>query len=51
MDLQEHINSCKCFAEGRCPNQSVMERAYLIPQLMDRVDLQACEEFCMYLCA
>ena len=43
MDLQERINSCKCFAEGRCPNQLSMERAYLIPQLMDPRELQACE--------
>ena len=50
MDFREGINSCKCFAEGRCPNQRLMERAYLIPRLMDPVDLQACEEFCMYLC-
>jgi hypothetical protein len=43
MDLQQRINACKCFAEGRCPNQRLLERAYLIPQLMDPRELQACE--------
>lgn len=43
MDLQERINSCRHFAAGTCPNQPLMERAYLIPQLMDRSELMRCE--------
>jgi hypothetical protein len=44
MDLQERINSCRYFAAGICPNQRLMERAYLIPQLMDRSELMRCEQ-------
>jgi hypothetical protein len=44
MDLQERISSCKYFAAGTCPNQTLMERAYLIPQLMDRSELARCEQ-------
>jgi hypothetical protein len=43
MDLQERISSCKYFAAGTCPNQSLLERAYLVPQLMDRSELARCE--------
>jgi hypothetical protein len=48
MDLQERINSCKWFVEGRCPNQRLMERAYLIPQLMDPAELRSCEKLCCH---
>jgi hypothetical protein len=50
MNLPERVNSCKCFAEGRCANQRLMERAYLIPQLIDPMELAACEEFCTHVC-
>jgi len=43
MDLQERINSCPSFAAGECPHQPLMERAYLIPQLMKHEELEACE--------
>lgn len=43
MNLQERINSCRYFAAGTCPNQPLMERAYLIPQLMDRSEIVRCE--------
>jgi hypothetical protein len=43
MDLQERISSCRHFAAGTCPNQPLMERAYLVPQLMDRSELARCE--------
>ncbi len=43
MNLEERISSCKYFAAGTCPNQPLMERAYLIPQLMDRRELMRCE--------
>jgi hypothetical protein len=43
MDFQERIGSCRYFAVGACPHQPLMERAYLIPQLMDRSELLRCE--------
>jgi hypothetical protein len=43
MNLDERIGSCRYFAAGTCPNQPLMERAYLIPQLMDRRELMRCE--------
>jgi hypothetical protein len=44
MDLQERISSCNYFAAGTCPNQSLLERAYLVPQLMDSSELARCEQ-------
>jgi hypothetical protein len=43
MDLHERINSCPSFGAGKCPHQPLMERAYLIPQLMKPEDLETCE--------
>jgi hypothetical protein len=43
MNLHERINSCPNFGAGKCPHQRLMERAYLIPQLMKPEDLETCE--------
>jgi hypothetical protein len=43
MDLQERINSCPSFAAGKCPHQHLMERAYLIPQVMKPEELETCD--------
>jgi hypothetical protein len=43
MDLQERISSCPSFSAGKCPHQRLMERAYLIPQLMKPQELERCE--------
>ena len=51
MDLQERINSCQSFATGKCPNQRLMEKAYLIPQLLDPKELRACENLCTCGCS
>jgi hypothetical protein len=43
MDLEERISSCPSFAAGECPHQLLMERAYLISELMKPDELEACE--------
>jgi hypothetical protein len=44
MDIVDRIGSCRAFAEGKCPCQSLMERFYLVPQLMDPRELRNCEK-------
>jgi hypothetical protein len=46
VDLEERFNSCKCFVSGKCPAQRLMERAYLVPQLLDPRELSAYENLC-----
>jgi hypothetical protein len=43
MDLHEHIRSCASFATGKCPHQRLMEKVYLVPQLMKPQELEMCE--------
>ena len=40
--LEHRINSCHFFREQQCPNQLMMERAYLVPQLLDSEQFQEC---------
>jgi hypothetical protein len=43
MDVQERLSSCPSFGAGDCPHQLLLERAYLIPQLMKPEELKMCE--------
>jgi hypothetical protein len=43
-----HISSCRGFRKGRCPHQKVMERAYLIPQLLAPDTLQEYKNICLH---
>lgn len=38
--------TCHYYADGRCPNQSLIDRAYLIPQLLAPSELAAIETTC-----
>ena len=49
MDLVERINSCRLFAQGKCPHQARMERVYLIFQLNGDGDVFESKAMC-YLC-
>ena len=49
MDLVERINSCRLFAQGKCPHQARMERVYLIFQLIGDDDVFESKAMC-YLC-
>ena len=42
-----HISSCRCFRKGKCPHQELMERAYLIPQLLAPDTIQECRNICL----
>jgi hypothetical protein len=46
MDIVDRIGSCRAFVEGKCPCQSLMERVYLVPQLMNARDLRDCDKAC-----
>jgi hypothetical protein len=37
---------CLLFAERRCPHQEIVERAYLIPQVLTTNDLTECQNTC-----
>lgn len=49
MDLVERINSCRLFAQGKCPHQARMERVYLIFQIIGDGDVFESKAMC-YLC-
>jgi hypothetical protein len=42
------ISSCRGFREGKCPHKEVMERAYLIPQLLAPDTLQDYKNICLH---
>jgi hypothetical protein len=43
-----HISSCRGFRKGKCPHRKVMERAYLIPQLLAPDTLQEYKNICLH---
>jgi hypothetical protein len=38
--------SCQFFRSGQCPEQPTIDRAYLIPQLLDQSELEAAQKMC-----
>ena len=44
--LSFRLRYCKLFEEQKCPYQREMERAYLIPQLLDSAQLREYENLC-----
>ena len=42
------ISSCRGFREGKCPHKEVMERAYLIPQLLASDTLREYRNICLH---
>lgn len=45
--LSSRIQFCKLFRKEECPYQREMERAYLIPQLLDSAQLREYESLCL----
>jgi len=45
--LSSLLKSCKLFGKQKCPYQRKMERAYLIPQLLDSAQLLEYESLCL----
>jgi hypothetical protein len=37
---------CKYYREGHCPQHGVIDKVYLIPQLLDASQVQAAQEIC-----
>jgi len=46
MDIVDRIDSCQSFAEGYCPHQALMERLYLIYQVLRNQELLRSEVRC-----
>ena len=44
--IEHRLNSCELFNGERCPHQVIMERLYLIPQLLDVVETAEYENAC-----
>ncbi len=47
MLVDKRINSCQPFAGARCPHQTIMERVYLCPQLIDPKDFTKYQSICL----
>ena len=45
--LSFRLKCCKLFEKQKCPYQREMERAYLIPQLLDSAQLRKYENLCL----
>jgi len=45
--VDNRINSCQPFAGARCPHQTIMERVYLFPQIIDTKDLSKHHSICL----
>lgn len=45
--ITHRINSCLVFAEGRCPHQLIMERVYIVPQLIASEKLREFQRKCL----
>ncbi len=37
---ENRINCCQLFSEGSCPQQTEMERLYLVPQFLDAIRIK-----------
>jgi hypothetical protein len=46
MDIVDRIVSCRSFAEGNCPHQTLMERLYLIYQIFETEHLLRAKALC-----
>jgi hypothetical protein len=46
MDIVDRIDSCQSFAEGYYPHQALMERLYLIYQVLRSQELLRSEVLC-----
>jgi len=45
--IDDRLNSCLVFGDGKCPQQRDTERVYLIPQLIDTKDLSKYQSICL----
>jgi len=44
--MSDRLNSCLLFRDGRCRHQPMMEKLYLIPQLLGVSIRRKCETTC-----
>ena len=48
MHIVDRINSCRLFAGGYCPHQALMERLYLIYQIVETKQLLRAKALCRH---
>lgn len=46
MVIENRLNSCELFSEGKCPYELIMQRVYLFPQLLDAVEAKEYKMTC-----
>jgi len=46
MHIVDRINSCQSFGEGHCRHQALMERLYLIYQILETEQLMRAKALC-----
>jgi hypothetical protein len=46
MDIVDRINACRCFGDGHCPHQGLMERLYLTYQIFPTEQLLKARAHC-----
>ena len=46
MDIVDRISSCRAFAERQCSHQVLMDRLYLIYQILRQGELRTSEALC-----
>ena len=45
--IDQRINSCLSFYQGKCPHLTMMEKSYLFPQMLNAVDIELAEGNCL----
>jgi hypothetical protein len=48
LHIVDRINSCRVFAGGYCPHQALMERLYLICQILETKELLRAKALCCH---
>jgi len=46
MSIEEKLMSCLLFADRKCPHQLLMERLYLVPQILTPEQFEEYENLC-----
>ena len=44
--IDQRINSCLTFCQGKCPHFTIMERFFLFPQILNAIDIELAEDNC-----
>jgi hypothetical protein len=45
--IDQRINSCLTFCQGKCPHFTITERFFLFPQILNAIDIELAEGNCL----